>query len=111
MVAGAGAVQSLAVLPGTALRLVAGAACLLLAWVARRWRKGAAGVLAVLAAGLLAGALNAMVRAQWRLDDALADEHQDAVARLVLRVAELPDADARGVRFTAEQAGPGLPGV
>ena len=57
MVAGAGAVQSLAVLPGTALRLVAGAACLLLAWVARRWRKGAAGVLAVLAAGLLAGAL------------------------------------------------------
>lgn len=111
MVAGAGAVQSLAVLPGAALRLVAGAACLLLAWAARHWRTGAAGVLAVLAAGLLAGALNATVRAQWRLDDALADEHQDAVARLVLRVAELPDADARGVRFTAEQAGPGLPGV
>ena len=111
MVAGAGAVQSLAVLPGVALRLVAGAACLLLPWAARRWRKGAAGLLAVLAAGLLAGALNATVRAQWRLDDALADEHQDAVARLVLRVAELPDADARGVRFTAEQAGPGLPGV
>ncbi|WP_241118424.1 DNA internalization-related competence protein ComEC/Rec2 [Achromobacter xylosoxidans] len=111
MVAGAGAVQSLAVLPGAALRLVAGAACLLLAWAARHWRTGAAGVLAVLVAGLLAGALNATVRAQWRLDDALADEHQDAVARLVLRVAELPDADARGVRFTAEQAGPGLPGV
>ncbi|MFY3135206.1 DNA internalization-related competence protein ComEC/Rec2 [Achromobacter xylosoxidans] len=111
MVAGAGAVQSLAVLPGAALRLVAGAACLLLPWAARRWRQGAAGVLAALAAGLLAGALNATVRAQWRLDDALADEHQDAVARLVLRVAELPDADARGVRFTAEQAGPGLPGV
>lgn len=111
MVAGAGAVQSLAVLPGVALRLAAGAACLLLPWAARRWRQGAAGVLAALAAGLLAGALNATVRAQWRLDDALADEHQDAVARLVLRVAELPDADARGVRFTAEQAGPGLPGV
>ena len=109
--AGAGAVQTLAALPGAGFYLSAGAACALLPLAVRRWRGRLAGMLACLAAGLLAGAVNAAIQAQWRLDDALADLHQNAVARLALRVAELPDDEAGGVRFVGEQVGPPRSGI
>nr|WP_180189064.1 DNA internalization-related competence protein ComEC/Rec2 [Achromobacter insuavis] len=111
IVAGAGAVQTLAALPGAGFYLSAGAACVVLPLALRRWRGRLAGMLACLAAGLLAGAVNAAIQAQWRLDDALADLHQNAVARLALRVAELPDDDAGGVRFVGEQVGPARSGI
>ncbi|MCZ8406678.1 DNA internalization-related competence protein ComEC/Rec2 [Achromobacter dolens] len=103
--------QTLAALPGAGFYLSAGAACVLLPLAVRRWRGRLAGMLACLVAGLLAGAVNAAVQAQWRLDDALADLHQNAVARLALRVAELPDDDAGGVRFVGEQVGPARSGI
>lgn len=109
--AGAGAVQTLAALPGAGFYLTAGAACAVLPLAARRWQGWLAGMLACLIAGLLVGAVNAALRAQWRLDDALADAHQDAVARLALRVAELPDDDAGGLRFVGEQVGPPRSGI
>lgn len=68
-------------------------------------------LLASLTLGLCAGLLNASVLAQFRLDDALSDEHQDAVSRLVVRVAGLPQGDARGQRFVAELAEPAPPGI
>ncbi|WP_180180102.1 ComEC/Rec2 family competence protein, partial [Achromobacter insuavis] len=103
--------QTLAALPGAGFYLSAGAACVVLPLALRRWRGRLAGMLACLAAGLLAGAVNAAIQAQWRLDDALADLHQNAVARLALRVAELPDDDAGGVRFVGEQVGPARSGI
>ena len=106
--AGAGAVQGLAALPGAGFYLSAGVACALLPVAARRWRGRVAGLLVWLIAGLLIGAANAAMQAQWRLNDALADVHQNAVARLALRVAELPDDDGGGVRFVGEQVGPCL---
>lgn len=109
--AGAGAVQGLAVLPGAGFYLSAGVACALLPLAARRWRGRVAGLLVWLIAGLLIGAANAAMQAQWRLNDALADVHQNAVARLALRVAELPDDDGGGVRFVGEQVGPVRPGI
>ncbi|WP_082380593.1 DNA internalization-related competence protein ComEC/Rec2 [Achromobacter sp. 2789STDY5608615] len=101
----------MAALPGAGFYLSAGAACALLPLAVRRWRGRLAGMLACLAAGLLAGAVNAAIQAQWRLDDALADLHQNAVARLALRVAELPDDEAGGVRFVGEQVGPPRSGI
>ncbi|MBD3814866.1 MAG: DNA internalization-related competence protein ComEC/Rec2, partial [Halothiobacillus sp.] len=71
----------------------AGAAASCAVWVRVgnfQWR-----VLAALALGLSAGVLNAALQAQQRLDDGLADAHQDQVSRLVLRVAALPDGDAK----------------
>lgn len=109
--AGAGAVQGLAALPGAGFYLSAGVACALLPLAARRWRGRVAGLLVWLIAGLLIGAANAAMQAQWRLNDALADVHQNAVARLALRVAELPDDDGGGVRFVGEQVGPVRPGI
>lgn len=109
--AGAGAVQGLAALPGAGFYLSAGVACALLPVAARRWRERVAGLLVWLIAGLLIGAANAAMQAQWRLNDALADVHQNAVARLALRVAELPDDDGDGVRFVGEQVGPVRPGI
>lgn len=76
-----------------------------------RLRHAAARILASLALGLCAGLLNASLQAQGRLDDALSDERQDAVSRLVLRVAGMPDGDARGQRFIAELDSPVPPGV
>ncbi|WP_420094510.1 DNA internalization-related competence protein ComEC/Rec2 [Achromobacter deleyi] len=109
--AGAGAVQGLAALPGAGFYLSAGVACALLPLAARRWRGRVAGLLVCLVAGLMIGAVNAAMQAQWRLNDALADVHQNAVARLALRVAELPDDDGGGVRFVGEQVGPVRPGI
>lgn len=103
--------QGLAVLPGVGFYIGAGAACALVPLAARRWPGRLAGVMAPLLLGLLVGALDAAWQAQRRLDDALADVHQNAVARLALRVVELPDDDARGVRFTAEQVEPAQPGI
>lgn len=111
VVAGAGMVQWLPTLPGAAFYASAGAACVLVPLAVGRWPGRAAGVLAAVVVGLLVGALDAAAQAQLRLNDALADEHQNAVARLVLRVAELPDGDARGVRFTGEQVEPARPGI
>ncbi|WP_313379555.1 ComEC/Rec2 family competence protein, partial [Achromobacter insolitus] len=68
-------------------------------------------LLASLTLGFCAGLLNASVLAQFRLDDALSDEHQDAVSRLVVRVAGLPQGDSRGQRFVAELAEPAPPGI
>ncbi|WP_238891046.1 DNA internalization-related competence protein ComEC/Rec2 [Achromobacter insuavis] len=101
----------MAALPGAGFYLSAGVACALLPWAARRWRGQVAGLLVWLIAGLLIGAANAAMQAQWRLNDALADVHQNAVARLALRVAELPDDDGGGVRFVGEQVGPVRPGI
>ncbi|WP_438861024.1 DNA internalization-related competence protein ComEC/Rec2 [Achromobacter animicus] len=66
---------------------------------------------AAVMAGLLAGVLNAALQAQHRLDDALADVHQDEVSRLVLRVVALPDGDAQRQRFLAELAEPARSGI
>ncbi len=71
-----------------------------------QWR-----VLTALALGLSAGFLNAALQAQQRLDDGLADAHQDQVSRLVLRVAALPDGDAKRQRFLAEVMPPARPGI
>lgn len=110
-VAGAGGVQLLPALPGVAAYAAAAGACIvaLVAW--RRWPGRAIGLCSAASVGLCLGALNAAAQAQLRLDDALADEHQNEVARLVLRVAELPDGDARGQRFVGEQVAPARAGM
>ncbi|RBL83949.1 hypothetical protein DDE05_27275 [Streptomyces cavourensis] len=79
------------------------------AW--RRWPGRTIGLCAAASIGLCLGAVNAAAQAQLRLGDALADEHQNEVARLVLRVAELPDGDARGQRFVGEQVAPARAGM
>lgn len=68
-------------------------------------------VVASLGLGLSAGLINATLQAQQRLDDGLADAHQDQVSRLVLRVAALPDGDAKRQRFLAEVMPPARPGI
>lgn len=76
-----------------------------------RCRQDAARIAAALLSGLCAGTLNASLQAGYRLDDALADAHQDQVSRLIVRVAELPDGDGRHQRFVAELAEPARPGI
>lgn len=110
-VAGAGAVQCLAALPGLAAYAAAAGACVAALLACRRWPGRLMGLCMALTLGLCLGAINAAVQAQLRLNDALADEHQNEVARLVLRVAELPDGDARGQRFVGEQVAPARPGI
>ena len=110
-VAGAGAVQCLPVLPGVAAYGAAAGACTLALLACRRWPGRLMGLCMALTLGLCLGAINAAAQAQLRLNDALADEHQNEVARLVLRVAELPDGDARGQRFVGEQVAPARPGI
>ena len=68
-------------------------------------------IASALALGLCAGTLNACLQAHHRLDDSLADIHQDQVSRLTLRVAELQDGDERHHRFIAELAEPARPGI
>ena len=107
-VAGAGSVQCLPALPGPvllSLAVVLGGVALIC------WARGRHTVLRIVWAlvfGLCAGTLNASLQAQSRLDDALADVHQDQVSRLIVRVAELPDGDDRHQRFVAELAEPCL---
>ncbi|QYJ24595.1 DNA internalization-related competence protein ComEC/Rec2 [Achromobacter sp. ES-001] len=76
-----------------------------------RCRAGSLRVVCALVLGLCAGTLNACLQAHLRLDDSLADLHQDQVSRLTLRVAELPDGDGRHHRFIAERAEPARPGI
>lgn len=76
-----------------------------------RLRQDAVRIAAAMVLGLCAGTLNASLQAGYRLDDALADAHQDQVSRLIVRVAELPDGDDRHQRFVAELAEPSRPGI
>ncbi|WP_242663374.1 DUF4131 domain-containing protein, partial [Achromobacter denitrificans] len=109
--AGSGAVQLAPRLPGAGAAWLLAGACLLALAALMRLRQRGAKAGAALALGMCAGLLNAGAQAQWRLDDGLADAHQDAVSRLVLRIAELPDGDAGGQRFVAEPAEPAPPGI
>lgn len=79
------------------------------AWA--RTRHPLSRVLAALALGACAGLVNAALQAQHRLNDALADEHQDQVSRLVVRVVGLPDGDANRLRFLAELEPPVRSGI
>lgn len=110
-VAGAGLVQMMPSLPEPlALWLMAAtgaASCVALL----RVKNPSVRVLAALASGLSIGLINAALQAQHRLDDALADANQDQVSRLELRVAELPDGDAKRLRFLAEVNSPARPGI
>lgn len=109
--AGAALVQCLSALPGfLPLSIVAGLGGLALV-LCVRGRHHAIRWVAALILGLCAGALNASVQAHFRLDDALADLHQDQVSRLIVRVAELPDGDDQHQRFVAELAEPSRPGI
>ncbi|WP_143218728.1 ComEC/Rec2 family competence protein, partial [Achromobacter xylosoxidans] len=110
-VAGAGLVQLWPRLPGVGASWLLAGACLLASVGGLRWRRRVARTLAVLALGLCAGLLNAGLQAQYRLDEALSDPQQDAVSRLVLRVASLPEGDERGQRFLAELDEPPPPGI
>ncbi|WP_447920421.1 DNA internalization-related competence protein ComEC/Rec2 [Achromobacter aegrifaciens] len=110
-VAGAGLVQLSPRLPGAGTTWFLAATCLLALAAGVRLRHGVARRLAALTVGLCAGLLNASLQAQFRLDDALSDERHDAVSRLVLRVAALPDGDARSQRFLAELSEPAPPGI
>ena len=110
-VAGAGVVQLLPALPGTVvlwlmLGMGVGAG---VCWV--RVQPGALRICFALALGFLAGCFNASLQAHHRLEDALADLHQDQVSQLLVRVAELPDGDERHQRFVAELAEPARPGI
>ncbi|SIT29689.1 DNA internalization-related competence protein ComEC/Rec2 [Achromobacter sp. MFA1 R4] len=110
-VAGAGLVQTLPALPGALILLLAVAAAAAACAVCMRARHPGLRILAALALGFSAGLLNAAVQAQLRMDDALADMHQDEVSRLVVRVAALPEGDAQRQRFLAELDGPARPGI
>ncbi|WP_312428375.1 DNA internalization-related competence protein ComEC/Rec2 [Achromobacter sp.] len=110
-VAGAGLVQVLPALPGpVVLWLVAASGAAACAGWSRAGHP-VVRILAALALGFCAGFLNAALQAQHRLDDALADAHQDEVSRLTLRVVELPDGDAQRQRFLAELEQPARPGI
>ncbi|MCY1193090.1 DNA internalization-related competence protein ComEC/Rec2 [compost metagenome] len=109
--AGSGLVQVAPRLPGAGAAWLLAGACLLALAALLRLRHGGAKACSALALGLCAGLLNAGARAQWRLDDGLGDVHHDAVSRLVLRIAELPDGDERGQRFVAELHEPAAPGI
>ncbi|MCW0209297.1 MAG: ComEC/Rec2 family competence protein, partial [Achromobacter sp.] len=109
--AGSGLVQVAPRLPGSGAGWLLAGACLLALAALLRLRHGGAKACSALALGLCAGLLNAGARAQWRLDDGLGDVHHDAVSRLVLRIAELPDGDERGQRFVAELHEPAAPGI
>lgn len=110
-VAGAGLIQLCPRLPGAGATWLLAGACLLAPAVGMRLRHRAGRLLAALTLGLCAGLLNASLQAQSRLDDRLSDAHQDAVSRLALRVAELPDGDVRSQRFLAELDEPAPPGI
>lgn len=103
--------QCLPALPGPyTLLLIAGLGAA--AWMMRaRGRRETVRILSALILGLSAGLLNASLQAQHRMNDALADVHQDQVSRLMLRVAELPDGDGKHHRFIGELAEPARPGI
>ncbi|WP_313623018.1 DNA internalization-related competence protein ComEC/Rec2 [Achromobacter sp.] len=110
-VAGAGVVQVLPSLPNALLLWTAAAAGAVACAAWSRARHPVLRILAALTLGFSVGFINASLQAQHRLDDALADAHQDEVSRLVVRVAELPDGDAQRQRFMAELDQPARPGI
>ncbi len=110
-VAGAGLLHLSPRLPGVGAAWLLAGVCVASIAAGMRLRHQGGRVLASMALGLCAGLLNACLQAQWRLDDALSDDRQDAVSRLVLRVAGLPDGDARSQRFIAELDGPAPRGI
>lgn len=110
-VAGAGLVQISAQVPAAGVQWVLAGICLFAFVLRPRMCRGVARPLAALALGACAGLLNAALQAQLRLDDALSDEHQDAVSRLALRVASLPAGDERSQRFLAELDEPAPSGI
>jgi len=111
IVAGASAVQTLPALPPPrGLPAAALAVALGLALLAR-WRSSRRRVARRVAAALLgacAGAIPAIWQAQALLDDSLAWVHHDAVSRLQVRIASLPQGDGRHWRFLADP-GPDRP--
>lgn len=108
---GAAWLQCFAVLPGAFVLALVAIAGVVAGVLCLRCHSNVARVASALVLGLCAGTLNACLQAQHRLDDALADLHQDQVSRLILRVAELPDGDERHHRFIAELAEPARPGI
>lgn len=94
-VAGAGLAQVLPALPGpVALWLAAAAGAVVCAELVGLGHHDLR-VLAAFAVELSADLINAALQAQHRLNDGLAEAHQDEVFRLVLRVAELRDGHAQ----------------
>lgn len=67
-----------------------------------RRRRGPARWLAAAWLGAGLGTAWAVWQGQLRLDDALAPAHHDVVSRLIVRVADLPQGDARQWRFVAD---------
>ncbi|CAM4052778.1 ComE operon protein 3 [Bordetella tumulicola] len=61
-----------------------------------------AGCIAAAVFGIYVGVVSAIWQAQRRLDDGLADRHHDVVSRLVVRIADLPQGDAKHRRFMVE---------
>ncbi|CAB3875660.1 ComE operon protein 3 [Achromobacter animicus] len=110
-VAGAAWVQILPALPPAYALWILACGCAGALWFTSGATRPLAATGAAVIAGLLAGVLNAALQAQHRLDDALADVHQDEVSRLVLRVVALPDGDAQRQRFLAELAEPARSGI
>ncbi len=110
-VAGAGFIQVAPRLPEAGAAWLLAGVCLSTLTAGMRLRPGAARALAAGFLGLATGLLNASLQAHSRLEDALSNERQDAVSRVVLRVAGLPDGDARSQRFGAELVGPAPPGI
>nr|WP_267880227.1 DNA internalization-related competence protein ComEC/Rec2 [Achromobacter marplatensis] len=103
--------QCLPALPGTVLLLLTAFVGVVAALCWMRSHHAVLRRVSAVAFGLCAGTLNASLQAQHRLDDALADLHQDQVSRLIVRVAELPDGDEQHQRFVAELAEPARPGI
>lgn len=103
--------QCLPALPGTGLLLLTAFVGVVAALCWMRSHHAVLRRVSAVVFGLCAGALDASLQAQHRLDDALADLHQDQVSRLIVRVAELPDGDEQHQRFVAELAEPGRPGI
>lgn len=102
LVAGTAVVQHLPALPQAGWPWAALLPCgAVAAWHRRR---GPARGLAAALLGLGLGAAWAIWQGQARLDDGLDPVHHDAVTRLVVRIADLPQGDAGGSRFMAETA-------
>jgi len=105
MVAGAAIVQGLPALPRVGWLCAAALAalpCMALP-ARRRWPpRRAVSQAAAAVLGLCTGAACATWQAQARLADSLAAAHHDAVSRLVVRIASLPQGDGQYWRFLAE---------
>ncbi|ARP82362.1 DNA internalization-related competence protein ComEC/Rec2 [Bordetella genomosp. 8] len=104
-------VQTMAALPSPPVRWVLGClagSALVLRWRLRATSSGHPACAPWLRAALLcactggAGALYAIERAQWRLDDALPPDQENHVARATVRVVSLVESSPDALRFDAE---------